>query len=34
MDVLDGNVTELIDEVVTHYNAEQLKEVTTVGETE
>ena len=32
MDVLDGNVTELIDEVVTYYNAEQLKEVTTVAE--
>jgi len=33
-DVLDGNVTELIDEVVTYYTAEQLKEVTTVGESQ
>ncbi|MCX6537416.1 MAG: peptide chain release factor 1 [Acidobacteria bacterium] len=31
-DVLDGNVTELIDQVVTYYTAEQLKDVTTVGE--
>ncbi|MEI6667794.1 MAG: peptide chain release factor 1 [Acidobacteriota bacterium] len=31
-DVLDGNVTELIDQVVTHYNTEQLKEVTAVDE--
>ena len=31
-DVLDGNLTELIDEVVTFYTAEQLKEVTTVNE--
>ena len=29
-DVLDGNVTELIDEVVTYYTAERLKEATTV----
>jgi len=32
MDVLDGNVTELIEQVVTYYTAEQLKEVTAVGE--
>jgi peptide chain release factor 1 len=29
-DVLDGAVDELLDEVVTHYNAEKLKEVTAV----
>jgi len=34
IDVLDGNVSELIDEVVTYYTAEQLKEVTTVGESQ
>ncbi len=29
-DVLDGNLTELIDEVVTYFTAERLKEATTV----
>ncbi|MCX6550282.1 MAG: peptide chain release factor 1 [Acidobacteria bacterium] len=31
MDVLDGNVAELIDQVVTFYNSERLKEATTVA---
>ena len=30
-DVLDGSVDELLDEVVTHFNGEKLKEVTAVG---
>lgn len=30
-DVLEGSVDELLDEVVTHYNAEKLKEVMAVG---
>jgi peptide chain release factor 1 len=30
-DVLEGSVEELLDEVVTHYNAEKLKEVMAVG---
>jgi peptide chain release factor 1 len=30
-DVLEGSVDELLDEVVTHYNAEKLKEATAVG---
>jgi peptide chain release factor 1 len=30
-DVLDGNVTELIDQVVTYFTAERLKEATTVN---
>ncbi len=30
-DVLDGNVDELLDEVVTYFNAEKLKEATAVG---
>jgi len=30
-DVLDGNVGELIDEAVTHFNAERLKEATAVS---
>jgi len=29
--VLDGNIAELIDALTTHYTAEKLKEVTTVG---
>jgi peptide chain release factor 1 len=32
LDVLDGNVAELIDEAVTFYTAEQLKEATVVTE--
>jgi peptide chain release factor 1 len=31
-DVLDGNVGELIDQVVTHFTAEALKEATSVEE--